>query len=127
MVMPPGISVTPIVQYEDERPIRPSTASDLLMIPSGQKVRPNSAKKHTQNKWLKKGLPGHVDERPIQPAQEYAQAAAAESALLIPDTMGTPKQRPNSARKNNVRNLNESMTSLSARNAGIKEPTTKVR
>ena len=34
MVMPAGITVAP-VHYEDDRPIRPSTASELLMIPSG--------------------------------------------------------------------------------------------
>ena len=44
------------------------------------------------------------------------------------EVMGKKKARPNSARKSEtVRNLNESMTSLSARNAGIMEPTTSLK
>ena len=69
-----------------------------------------------------RGDPLHVEERPIRPAKEYA----ADSSLLMPETMANTKARPNSARKAAIRNLNESVTSLNARNAGIKEPTTKV-
>ena len=64
----------------------------------------------------------HVEERPIHPAAEYA-------SLMPPvEIMAAGKKaRPHSARKSEtVRNLNESMTSLSTRNAGINEPTTKI-